>query len=223
MRAPSDSFKRALDAYVLARQQAFEAWQRERGVPSASGQTQALAPWSFTGADRKLVDRWRADDRAEGLWRAIAEQSDKISTAELIRIVLGARRSAQASVNRVRMFEDELSAVLPAVKKRLAKLSSPPSNLGPLQAQEARDLRRYHFNFRDHLGLPGQQKFELSRKDQAGSRVRRLFVQIVSHQLHERCGKWFDEQVAPLTEIAFPRGKELDVEDVRKARTRRAT
>jgi hypothetical protein len=224
MRAPSDSFKQALDAYVFAREQAgiTQGAQRDK---------------SFTGADRKLIDRWKTDDRAEKLWKSIKDAAppDTIQPVEFIETVLKARRSAQASINRMYGtkgllpgFNDEWATFVPALKKKLFKtLSQSPPGLGPLEvaaileqaAEDVRNLHRFYFGYADHLGLPGQEKFELSRKDQDGSRVRRLFVQIVSHYLHERCGRWFDEQVAALTEITFPDGKELDAEDIRKART----
>jgi hypothetical protein len=243
MRAPSAPFCTALAAYVFAREQAgiTQGAQRDK---------------SFTGADRKLIDRWKTDDRAEKLWKSIkdAVPPDTIQPVEFIEIVVKARRSAQASVNRMYGtkgirgnfakfgpdggivyfkrelmlgFKREWAAALPDLKKTLSKkLSQSPASIGPLEvasileraAEEVRNLHRFHFGFADHLGLPGPKKFELSRKDQNGSRVRRLFVQIVSHYLHQRCGKRFDEQVAYLAEIAFPGGKELHPEDIKKAR-----
>jgi hypothetical protein len=43
-------------------------------------------------------------------------------------------------------------------------------------------------------------------------------VQIVSDYLHRNCGRWFDDEVATLTEIAFP-GKQLSSGDVAKLRS----
>jgi hypothetical protein len=208
MRAPSDSFKQALDAYVLAWQQAIARNNRQN----------PKQPRGFSSADRELIQRWREDPRVEEVWRAIHKAAPLLMPTDLITTILAARRSTRASINRAGLFNKELAAILPAAKERLSRLSSLPPNLGPLEAQEIRDLRRRYFGFSDHLGLPGQPKFKLSPKDQRGSRVRKLFVQIVSHDLHQRCGKWLPEQVAALTEIAFPGGKELDAEDVKKAR-----
>ena len=196
-------------------------------------------------ADRELLDRWLSDPRADEIWGAIreaAEHSGKAaSPLEFIQTIIKARRSAQASVNRtygtswtkkfgrkvaVPGFNDEWATALPALKKKLAALST---KLGPLEVagileEEAdfiRLLHRRYFGFADHLKLPDQpHPFPLSRKDQKGSRVRRLFAQIVCHHLQTHYGRWFEGPVATLTEIAFP-GKEMDKDDVIKARRQR--
>ena len=58
---------------------------------------------------------------------------------------------------------------------------------------------------------------KVSRKDQSGLRVRKIFVQQVSDFLHKHCGQWRDWEVLVLTEIAFP-GQRLDEEQIRTMR-----
>jgi hypothetical protein len=135
-------------------------------------------------ADRSHIARWRdraQDDLWETIQRAIPHDRPAIESAEFIKTVLAARRSAIASVNRVfgfpgskkikpvPGFNEEWAYVLAALKKRLSKL---PTRLGPIEvatileevAQDVRDLHRFRFGFADHLGLPARKKFELSQK-----------------------------------------------------------
>jgi hypothetical protein len=198
-----------------------------------------------------LVARWLDDEREE-LWRSVLAASDAVSPADLIKTVLQARRSAQASVNRVygvdwkgkrrsfrfRGFKEEWAQALPSIKKSLnAKLAKSPTSLTALEtaafleqvAQDIRNLHRSHFGFADHLGLPGGSKFVLSRKEHPGarrSRVRNLFMQICGDWFKKKLGRPFAETVAALAEIAFP-GPGLDRDDAIEAmkirRPRRTT
>jgi hypothetical protein len=78
-------------------------------------------------------------------------------------------------------------------------------------AVDARDEYRSRFDFSDHLGLHHDAKFVLSQKDQYGSRPLRLFMQIMHNYLHLLCcGRYLDEQVRVLAEIAFDRDVTLD-------------
>jgi hypothetical protein len=182
-------------------------------------------------ADRDLIARWQADDRFEKLWKSIRAAKGDLPPADLIKFVLQARRSAQASVNRVHGANWK-GGRLPGfneawanVKKDLVAKLAVATALGAATlldraAQEVRDLHCFYFGFSDHLGLPEGPKFELSRKDQSGalvSRVRKLFIQICAGWFTKMLGRPFDEAVAALTEIAFP-GPELQAEGVIGAR-----
>jgi hypothetical protein len=175
--------------------------------------------------DRELIKRWSKDDRADEVWRKLKKSRPDADAKDFIKAVITARRSARATVNRiygtfwyrggqkieVRGFNATWAAMLPALKKRLGNLSS----TGPLDladifesiAQELRDLHRFYFGFAD------QSKFEPSRKDQNGTRVRKLFRLITGNYVAERFGRQFDSECSILTEIAFPRGKPLDRDD----------
>jgi hypothetical protein len=185
-------------------------------------------------ADLELLNRLIADERVEELWKKIKSTSG-LPAQELIRTVLRARCSAQASVNRIygQKLSHWSSAFIPSWsdalndlrERTMAELSRPPSVVSALDvaetfdraANEARLLHKLFFNFSDHLGLPDQSKFSLSRKDQGGTRVRKLFMQIMTEFLTTKAGRPFDHEVGVLTEIAFL-GRNLDKEDVTAAR-----
>jgi hypothetical protein len=175
-------------------------------------------------ASRKLIDRWLEDDRADEIWTKLKKSRPAAEAASFIRAMINARRSAGATVNRVFGvpgvlvgFNDEWAVLFPALKKRLGTLSK---NLGPLDVaaildSTALELRAMHFMY---LGGSDHARFELSRKDQDGSRVRKLFMQIAGNYFLENFGGYFDEESAALAEIAFPGGKELYRSDAINAR-----
>lgn len=223
--------------------------------PRKPGDPGPLGVGNRNSADLQLLAAWIEDPRADDTWRELKKLRPDIDPATFIKAVLAARRSAQASVNRVYGadigrypgrhpgFNEEWATALPAIKtKLLAKLSAPPSSVSLLEiaqllewtADDLRNLHEFYCGYSDHLGLPDGRKFELSRKSmnrkkskpdsrvEAVTRVRRLFMQIMSEWLSTRCGRWMDDEVASLTEIAFP-GPQLfasDVASVRKIRTK---
>jgi hypothetical protein len=213
----------------------LRAYRENMKPPAKPGHPGPLGRGNRNTADMQLIERWLADDRVEEVWSTIQRDPPSqalLSSVELIRTVLAARRSAQASVNRVfgttwkgknlGGWSDELRII----KNKLAsELSKPPSKIDPMDvakiledtAKDARVLYSLYHDFSDHLGLPGNNKFEMSRKDQSGTRVRKLFMQILGDFLTTRLGRPFDEPVAVLTEIAFP-GKPLDRDEVIAAR-----
>jgi hypothetical protein len=200
-------------------------------MPASFQQELRAYPPPKASAARQLIDRWLDDERADEVWTRLQAARPDAEAASFIKTVIDARRSAQATVNRIfgatwyrggqrtkiPGFNDEWAVVFPALRKELGSLSP---HLGPLSvaailedaAQELRDLHRRHFGFADHA------RFELSRKDQRGSRVRRLFMQITGNYFFENFGRPFDNEVAILAGIAFPGGKELDRDDVINAR-----
>jgi hypothetical protein len=211
-----------------------------------------LLPTTFKGellrypvrnsASRELIARWLNDDRAESLWKSVQGASAgaaPLQPAELIKAVLDARRSAQASVNRVygadigrghrwprfnkasadalRDIRETLKLMPDAMPSALLKAADYLEEAaGYLRSLDASRPDRHS----NHLGLSDGPKFDLSRKDQGGSRVRKLFMQIVGALLSTRCGRPMDEVVSILVQIAFP-GKEVDRDDVTKARISR--
>lgn len=209
------------------------AYRTSLKPPKVPGDPGPLGVGNRNSADLELLDRWIADERAEELWKKIKRPPvSDLSAQELIRTVLRARRSAQASVNctyeaksRGRVSRGWAGSLSDLKNRIIAELSKPPSALSPLSmakildraADEARELNDRHFDFSDHLGLPGRPRFALSRKDQGGTRVRKLFMQILGEFFTARPGRLFDDEVAVLTEIAFP-GRVLDRDEVTAAR-----
>jgi hypothetical protein len=228
--------------------------------PRKPGDPGPLGVGNRNSADLQLLAAWIEDPRADDTWRELKKLRPDIDPAAFIKTVLRARRSAQASVNRVYGAEigsypkrfagfNEASAyALQAIKENMKltidALPSAPLEVADFldgaadfleeQAQYIRNLHEFYCGYSDHLGLPDGPKFELSRKSmnrkkskpdsrvEAVTRVRRLFMQIMSKWLSTRCGRWMDDEVASLTEIAFP-GPQLfasDVASVRKIRTK---
>jgi hypothetical protein len=197
-------------------------------------------------ADREVIARWCQDARAENLWKSLQKATGgALKAADFIKIVLEARRSAQASVNRVygaeikgvprvpgfneasayalQALKEELKLVpdaLPSTLLEAADFLEGGADFFEEKAQYFRNLHKSYLRHSDHLGLPDGPKFKLSRKDQSGSRVRKLFTQITSEWLSTRCGGRMDDAVATLTEIAFP-GKQISADDVASIRKNR--
>jgi hypothetical protein len=159
-------------------------------------------------ADLDTLDRWIKDERGEAIWRNLKKQRPDADASAFIRTILTARRSTAATINRTASFKAEWKAALPKLKKRLSKLDG---SRGPLEvantleaaAERLREMHRFHFGFAD------QANFDLSRKDQGGSRARKLFMQIVGNILVDQFGRRFDDDVATLAEIALAQGVEI--------------
>jgi hypothetical protein len=210
------SFRLELDEYVGARKRAIARENRKHPEE----------PWGFPSDERDLIDRWRADPRTEEIWREIqAACETSISSADLIKTVLRARWAAIASENREygSTSPDAWSKRLSQRAAKLSRLARSAERLGlddkvsgfeqeaAQASQDARDLSAVSMPFSDHLGLPNQRKFELSRK--AKWRTPNLFMQIVHDYLRQHSSRrHFDNElleiVAVLTEIA------LDLRDI---------
>jgi hypothetical protein len=161
-------------------------------------------------ADLQLLDRWIGDDRVEEIWRALKKRRPDASPASFIRSVLTSRRSAIATIARITSFNAQWETDFGKLKRRLARLEQ---SAGPLAiaaelddaAARLRALHDFHFGFAD------QAKFDLSRKDQGGSRRRRLFIQIMGEYFTREYGSPLDDHAATLAEIALAdRGLERD-------------
>jgi hypothetical protein len=56
------------------------------------------------------------------------------------------------------------------------------------------------------------------RSSRAGSRIRTVFMRTASHLMHRTTGKWHDDEVATLTDIAFPGEEATTIRMVQSAR-----
>jgi hypothetical protein len=56
------------------------------------------------------------------------------------------------------------------------------------------------------------------RSDHAGSRTRTVFMRMASRLMHRTTGEWHDDDVATLTDIAFPDEEATSIDMVRSAR-----
>jgi hypothetical protein len=190
---------------------AYRASMKPLQKPGARG---PLGIGNLNTTDAQLIERWIDDGRAEEIWSALKKRNPGAEATSFIRSVLAARRSAQATVNRFYRFKAEWAAFFPALKRKIGALSK---NLGPLDVavildNTAQDLRHMHLWY-----SCGHPKFELSRKDQNGSRRRRLFMQIMGEYFSREYGAPFDDHAATLAKIALA-DHELHRDHARNAR-----
>jgi len=158
----------------------------------------------------------------ENLWKTIAGTSIKspaILPPEFIKVVLDARRKAQSRVNRIygaANAKGRYPARFVGYSDEWNLLRRKKLTAEVLAAAHDLYIRAY-----DTLA----HGFEISQKDHAGTRVRELFWQIMGSYLQTKFGRWFDDQVATLTEIAFelPEGtvSPTSISDARRQRSKK--
>ena len=170
------------------------AYRSNLKPPRKSGDDGPLGVGNRNSADLKLLDNWIEDPRADDIWCELKKRKPDFDPAAFIKTVLRARRSAQASVNRVDGAEigrgqrypkrfagiNEASAyALQAIKENMKltidALPSAPLEVADFldgaadfleeQAQYIRNLHEFYCGYSDHLGLPDGPKFKLSRKN----------------------------------------------------------
>ena len=154
-------------------------------------------------ADRRHLTSWARDNRAEEIWTTIKENSPATEAQEFIRGVLQARFNAEGMVLRADILEFRCKHA---------------AILFPKSAKEDAITRVLDI-FASVLVFDD---LEVSRKDQNGSRVRKIFVQFVSEFPHNISDQWRDWEVLALTEIAFP-GRKLDENQIRNWSRRSTT
>jgi hypothetical protein len=145
-------------------------------------------------------------------WAAIKKQFGvkRLAIPKTVRVVQGT-----LSKPRVVDFDpvhiDGLQEEWAALKKRLS------DNLSERNLKILAKSYDLHIAWRDAVG-----EFKLSRQDEGGTRVLRLFWQIIGDYLQAKCGRWFDVEVAKLTEIAFDlRVDPTQISDARKQRSKK--
>jgi len=170
------------------------------------------------------LQRWIDDDRAEQVWDKIhcAVRSKLWLPREiLITEILAARRVAMATGHRGELRERYRNAA--DEMERLAKFLRKPHPYGmpgyPQSTKLARMLDDAASYFRKVVepsrNLPGVLKFGRQ------SQPHMIFMNMVSNDLKEITGRWRDEEVAVLAEIAFDWPDVIDTEAVRWARRQR--
>ena len=191
--------------------------------PKKPGDTGPLGRGNLNTADVKIIERWIEDLRAEEIWSALKRRSPHAEPTSFIKIVLFARRSADSTIARTTSFKAQWETKLAGLKRQIARLQQ---SAGPLAiaatlddaAADLRELHAFHFDSNYYA------KYPLSRKDQGGSRRRRLFMQIMGDYFTREYGAPLDDHAATLAEIALA-DHELQRDHARNARrptTRRA-
>jgi hypothetical protein len=172
--------------------------------------------------DRAHLQRWIDDGRAEQVWDKIqcAVRSNNLWLPPNIFItdILAARRVAIATGHRGKLRERHRNAA--DEMERVAKFLRKPHPYGmpgyPQSTRLARMLDEAASYFRKEVepsrNVPGVLKF--SRKAQPHM----IFMSMVSNDLKGITGRWLDEEVAVLAEIAFDWPDVIDPDAVRWAR-----
>jgi uncharacterized protein YhfF len=214
-------------------------WYKRHATPAA--ERDPLPPpliGNRNGADTELLNRWIADDRAEGIWQQVHRHAPDLPAEELIQQVISARRSAVASVNRVlgftvqlrgrthtlKSFNVELAEMLRTLKRELPKqLSGPPASIDAIAVAEfledaAHQIRILHLRL-DHSD---QVSFPLIRQGSNDDRAHAAFEELMGEffQKHNKRKLKLQEAVAVLSEIAIP-GKAVDPESIIRRQSRR--
>ena len=177
---------------------------------------------ALTDADRDLLQQWEeSEDAIATLIKIVgkiepAKEEEQIEAAAvIIHSVLIARADAIADDD----FSREVSAkkreerrLKKVVKSKLAKAIKDAS-----QEQLAAGVHHLTRAMEKLAKAKDISDLELSiRSDRNGSRRRTLFMQSISDTVHKLTNLRLDDEVAALTEIAFP-GKELSGDAVRSA------
>jgi hypothetical protein len=199
---------------TVAARQSFKAALREYKKSSASGSD-----------DRAHLQRWIDDDRTEQVWDKIqcAARSNNLWLPPKILItdILAARRVAIATGHRGKLRERYRNAA--DEMQRLAEFLRKPHPYGmpgyPQSTKLARMLDAAASYFRGEVepsrNVPGVLKFGRQ------SQPHMIFMSMVSNDLKGITGRWLDEQVGVLAEIAFDSHDIIDAEAVRWVRRQR--
>jgi hypothetical protein len=200
-------------------------------------------------ADVQLLDRWIARcDREDLDDRLCKTFRDAMTVPELARLELQARRKVGAAINQIygtkweapssdeiRRLREKLEA---EGRTGLVQISGGGKLVGLDEEWRALELKE---NLTDNLRLAnfelleraydmhatyahlmGDFIWEPRQRDEGGTRRQRLFWDFVGGYLYLRLDRWFDREVAILTEIAFdlPDGSVI-VEYIADARRQR--
>ena len=213
MISTTNHFANARGAYVAPRE-SFNTALREYKKSSA---------WSSD--DRAHLQRWMDDHRAKQVWDNIqcAARSNNLWFPARIFItdILAAKRVAIATGHRGKLRERYRNAA--DEMERVAKFLRKPHPYGmpgyPQSTKLAWMLDDAASYFRKEVepsrNVPGVLKFGRQ------SQPHMIFMSEVSNELKGITGRWLDEEVAVLAEIAFDWPDVIDLEAVRWARRQR--
>jgi hypothetical protein len=179
-------------------------------------------PWPPSSAIKAHGKRWLENDDAENVWRKISRAADQLKAEDFIKFVVTARCRAGGLVPTLDFHAEAGRRYLAAHEARIKdalKSNRSLSEIADVLEEAASDFRLCDNLLDQRLsGLPAN---AISRKDQNGSQARRAFCWILFEFFKEHCGKWMDEEVATLLDIAMPRKEPTDIFEVREFRKNR--
>jgi hypothetical protein len=210
----TNHFAKMPKVLTVAARGSFKTVLREYKKSSASGSD-----------DRAHLQRWIDDDRAEQVWDeiqcAVRNNNLWLPPKTFIRDILAARPVAIAIAHRRKLREHYRTAA--KQMERVAKFLRKPHPYGmpgyPQSTKLARMLDDAASYFRKEVepsrNVPGVLKFSHKAEPHM------IFMSMVSNDLKGETGRWLDEEVAVLAEIAFDWPDVIDLEAVRWARRQR--
>jgi hypothetical protein len=184
-------------------------------------------PWPRSTAIRAHLQRWLDNDETEAVWRKISRAADQLKADDFIGFVVKARCRAAGLVPTLdfhteagrRYLAAHEARIKAAFKAAFRSKNRSLSEIADVLEDAAADFRLCENLLEDRLsGLPIN---VVSRKDQKGSQARRAFCLAVGEFLNEKSGKWMDDEVATLLDIALPRKKQSTIVEVSEFRKKR--
>jgi hypothetical protein len=231
MRAPVPSFKDELKHYSDRLEAATKLAIKEGQIAASEAQralaermtdvsdqqygrslsralTAAKASSKRRTMDQQHLHTWMKDFRAQEVWTALKNSRPDINAQEFIRNILRTRRVAVATVNRMALHKFHREQWKKKYRRGTSELLASNSKFS--WQEIATELRAIADECDDlhligELSRQGESRLQVSKKDQKGSRAPMLFAQQVSKLLLRLCGRWHDQEVLILAEIAFPK------------------
>jgi len=175
-------------------------------------------------AARAHLKRWANDDRGDEVWDEIKYAAQKrgiaLTPKLFIREILSARSAAElinrrrAERYRYRRFATQMKEIAGFLRELPSGGGPPPIPFGDPLARMLKDAAKMLRREADvSWTTPGQIRVSRSNRD----RLRVAFTSMVSNDLHRITGRWLDEEVAVLAEIAL-NARDITTKQVRWAR-----
>jgi hypothetical protein len=172
------------------------------------------------------------DRRIDEVWKKIVDDNPSIDTASERELFLKNLMDAWDGIEiadiaaKSEVLERRIQDVTTKIKKTLARSLSETTSAKELLAllQNAGKELQLFTEMEELYDVTSKALYQNKfyqlidiRSDHAGSRPRTVFMRLASRLMHGTTGKWHDDEVATLTDIAFP-GKETSIRMVQSAR-----
>ena len=174
----------------------------------------------LTPLDRAHLREWSDDDRADEVWQAIDRAVQKhgllLPPVDFVREMLAIRRAAEAIASRqkyrsrYRKYADKMEELAKFLRKP-HPAGMPPTLPGSEKLARMLDdaagvFRKEVAPSRDVSGV-----VKIGRQSEATA----IFISQASNYLKDITGRWMDDQVAVLTEMAFTKIGDVGTEHVK--------
>jgi hypothetical protein len=165
--------------------------------------------WPFRKGDAAHLARWLEDGRAMAIWQKLHPGAFESVKAYFFIIEI--------------LYLRQLAELLDQTNQRVSDAKRARKKTGAGEAiKQLAELSAQGFVIRDVLpgalaSIETPEPFLAVRSDEGGTRRRTIFCRLVSISVQATTGRWHDDQVAALCEIAF-NCKDVTAEMVRSAR-----